>query len=162
MLEQLRASSAWQRIVQNNPDPEGGLGDARPPQDPTPRTDGPTPPPADTRDAPQLTVAELLAQLSAPPAAADPHQSGGTARPAWDMTLTRPATNNYPSAPRASTRLHDQGPEYDLTATLAPLPAPIAPVSVTDVRSCSFQEALPLLARLGEDPSFVTSVKRVG
>ena len=163
LLEQLRASSAWQQIVQNNPEPEPGVGDAHPPPEhPTPRTDGPTPPPADTApDAPQPTVAELLAQLSAPPAAANPHQSGGTARPAWDTSLAPPATNNYPSAPHASARLHDQGPEYDVTATLTPLPAS-PPVPVTDVRSCSFQEALPLLARLGEDPSFVTSVKRVG
>ncbi|TEB35538.1 hypothetical protein FA13DRAFT_1352156 [Coprinellus micaceus] len=156
LLEQLRASSAWQQIVQTNP--EAGVGDARPPpQQPTPRTDGPTPPPADT---PQPTVAELLAQLSAPPAAANPHQSGGTARPAWDTSLARPATNNYRAAPHASTRLPDQGPECDVTATLTPLPAS-APVPITDVRSCSFQEALPLLARLGEDPCFVTSVKRI-
>lgn len=162
LLEQLRASSAWQQIV--NHIPEAGVGQERPqPTSRVPPREQLTPPPsADTADGPHPTVAELLAQLNAPVATTSetaPHRLDGVDSPgawSWDASEARPVTNNYSSAPHASARPHtDQGPDYDASGTIT---SPAAPVPV---RNVNFQEALPLLARLGEDPAFVDTVKRV-
>ncbi|KAJ3535419.1 hypothetical protein NMY22_g6503 [Coprinellus aureogranulatus] len=51
-----------------------------------------------------------------------------------------------------------QPPVDDSPATYSVAPAPTTPVPV---RNVSFQEALPLLARLGQDPAFVDAIKRI-
>lgn len=155
LLEQLQASNVWQQIVS-----EQAQSAAVPVSAPEPE---PAPAPADSEvsDAPShRSVAELLAQLKTP----------GNASPrVWDAPLTRPATNNYPFAPPPSSSLpnsssyhaSDASPDLPL-ASSSPPPGPAAPsVPPLNPRSCTFQEALPLLSRLGADSVFVAAINRL-
>ncbi|KAJ7781671.1 hypothetical protein B0H16DRAFT_1448038 [Mycena metata] len=112
LLDSLRASQAWQSLV-----------NAPPEQSP------PVPTPAASTETPgsSASVAALLSQLNVP----SPH------RPSTSNALHQPPPNPSP-----------------------PTPVP-APYTVTeDVRSLTFQQALPRLAELSDDPAVVATIQK--
>lgn len=165
LLDQLRSSQAWQQAVGTStntttqPQPADIVSSA--PSEPSEGSTNHEPPPvhvgypqasasasASTSFAPPATVASLLSQLSAP--AADP---------------PRDFHHPYPS----STPTFGSAPAYHTPPILHPDPVhassstPAVPSSArkVDLRSCTFQQALPRLAQLAEDADFVAAVSKV-
>jgi len=131
LLDQLRASQAWQQTIANS--------------DTTPSPAHEEPLPTASSSPPSPTVASLLSQLSAP--AVDPPPDASISQTALATPLAHsfklsslPPPDSIPAAP---------------TATTTPVPSS-APRQ--DLRSCTFQQALPHLARLAEDAEFVSAV----
>ncbi|KAJ7265845.1 hypothetical protein B0H12DRAFT_1099760 [Mycena haematopus] len=124
LLDRLRASQAWQNVV-----------NAPPEQQP------PAPAPSSSRSEPtpgSSSVAALLSQLNSTPVAAS--------------TLTAPVSNA-----RAS-----PSPSKDYTfVTRPPPPPPESFAVIEDVRSLTFQQALPRLAQLSDDPAVVSVIHKL-
>ncbi|TCD70468.1 hypothetical protein EIP91_003229 [Steccherinum ochraceum] len=172
LLDQLRSSQAWQQVVGTStsestttpPQPTDTVSSV-----PSEPSEGPTdhePPPvhvgfpqasasasasSSTSFAPPATVASLLSQLSAP--AADPPRDFHHPYPS--------STPTFGSAPayRTPPILHpDPVHASSSTASAAAVPSSARKV---DLRSCTFQQALPRLAQLAEDADFVAAVSKM-
>ncbi|KIJ70402.1 hypothetical protein HYDPIDRAFT_23513 [Hydnomerulius pinastri MD-312] len=154
LLEQLRSSQAWQETVSANPSQSE-------PEQPAP-AQAPVPsPPAEERQpesaevadaAPSTSVASLLSQLRSSEWASIPNNT--------------PSSSQARSALTASRQI-SQPPQ--ITSPFQPDQRPPRPASggtpsstrAQDVRSMSFQQALPLLTQLAGNPEFVASVARL-
>ncbi|KAJ7762815.1 hypothetical protein DFH07DRAFT_404910 [Mycena maculata] len=133
LLDSLRASQAWQNLV-NTPGPE-----------PTPAslsTPIPNPPlsgtETETNPGPSTSVAALLSQLNSAP----------TTRPAEDSRKHAPTPD--PSPNRSLNLKPSQTPSQD--------PPPSVP---EDARGLTFQQALPRLAQLADDPVLVATLGKL-
>lgn len=98
-----------------------------------------------TAAGPSTSVASLLSQLQSAP-------SWGAAGPA-STDVSRPP-------PRA---LVTSRPFPEPLTPLSPEPAPAVALAARpeDLRSCTFQQALPHIAQLANDPGFVAAIKQV-
>lgn len=101
------------------------------------------------------SVASLLSQLQASPTigaiiGSAPAISPHTPPPPPAVVSTIPSSWHPPLVPAEPLRASSTAPS---------LPTPAA--RKQDLRSCTFQQSLPYLARLSEDPGFVESVRRV-
>ncbi|KAJ7367879.1 hypothetical protein DFH08DRAFT_829662 [Mycena albidolilacea] len=128
LLDRLRASQAWQSLVNTPPE-----------QQPTPT------PVASASGGSGIpgssSVAALLSQLNSAPV------------PASAPALTPPTApvSNVPRPPPS--------PSNDYAFITPPPPAP--PAATEDVRSLTFQQALPRLAQLSDDPAVVSTIQRL-
>ncbi|KAJ7477147.1 hypothetical protein B0H11DRAFT_1809359 [Mycena galericulata] len=132
LLDRLRASQAWQNLV-NTPE-------HTPASEPTP-----APP---TAGATTSSVAALLSQLNAAP----PPEPVEDPRRHVSSSNSNPGPNSNPT-PTPNLKL-SQSP-----STSVP-PAPPPPVT-EDVRSLTFQQALPRLAQLTDDPALVAALEKL-
>ncbi|KAJ7672869.1 hypothetical protein B0H17DRAFT_1083665 [Mycena rosella] len=98
----------------------------------------PQPAPSGTETpASSTSVAALLSQLNSAPAPAPPAE-----HPRQVLVAAPPSPTKQPETP--------------------PSPPPPAPYAVTeDVRSLTFQQALPRLAQLSDDPAVVSAIERL-
>ncbi|TFK74447.1 hypothetical protein BDN72DRAFT_55351 [Pluteus cervinus] len=174
LLEQLRSSSAWQdaTTAPTNPAettsslPNAQLVDEFVEHEPTA-----TSTPGQELSAPAntaSTLASLLAQLQqdnstdwvtpTPP----PLRSDYSARTADPRKI--PVANNVPQSTAARPRVPEtsKAPRNESTSTRAVSSTPLGVMETTrDVRALTFQQSLPLLAELGEDPTFVELVTQM-
>jgi len=136
LLDRLRASQAWQNIVNTPPAPEQ--------QQPPASGSGSEPTPGASTST---SVAALLSQLNSVPAPV----------PAPTPTPTQPA------AGPSNARRPAPSPSKDSAfPTPPPPPATSAPYVLTeDVRSLTFQQALPRLAQLSDDPAVVSTIQKL-
>ncbi|KAJ6510244.1 hypothetical protein C8R47DRAFT_1097207 [Mycena vitilis] len=118
LLDRLRATDAWQSIVNTPPTPE------QPPAAPPPSSGSVSTPPSASSST---SVASLLSQL------------------------------NSAQTESANALLPKQKPPPPPSED--PLPAPYA--ITEDVRSLTFQQALPRLAQLSDDPAVATTIARL-
>ncbi|KAJ7179523.1 hypothetical protein C8R46DRAFT_1073987 [Mycena filopes] len=117
LLDSLRASQAWQNLVNTPPEqpsPHPGSGSSQTP-------------------ASSASVAALLSQLNAA----------------------------SPSPPRPSSSNALQHQEHPPQSTTPSTPAPAPPPITEDVRSLTFQQALPRLAQLSDDPAVVSTITKL-
>ncbi|OBZ71840.1 hypothetical protein A0H81_08216 [Grifola frondosa] len=167
LLEQLRSSQAWQESISPEPIPtastastealspaaHAGIQPADSAHDRVlhhrPADSGIRTRTSDSAAVSQATtlsssVASLLSQLQAPPSFTNtafvplvpPAQPSGIGH------VSQPFSSFQPSIPEP-----------------APVPAPLpSSARKQDLRSCSFQQALPHLAQLSEDPDFVAAI----
>lgn len=165
LLEQLRSSQAWQEALHtqpaNAPGPSGAPGATTqsPPvravhsstaanlvKDHEPSAPPSADAPDDPSDAPSLSVASLLSQLqqntSTPAARPLPH----VVTP--QILLANTSIPIVPAPPRHASA----------DAASAPLPSS---ARREDLRSLSFQQALPHLVRFAEDPGFSDAISTV-
>ena len=147
LLEQLRTSQAWQDTIDQAPSQPTNA-DLTPyaANEPGPSSGSPL---ANSEAAPTgSSVAALLSQLQSSPtwSAAVPSP------PTHSPPVCVPTTSAYVSA--VSTSASD--------TSLRRSPSRGLPLAARqDVRSYTFQQALPLLARLSEDPDFVALLSKV-
>lgn len=155
LLEQLRVSQAWQDTIQQAPaDPPEKAKTAEPasttPSDESEHSQS-------TSGEPEATpavssVAALLSQLES--------------STAWPAAVSSPPV---PSAPIYASATHiytASRASASSSSTLPPVTTPSQPTERSsaprqDVRSYTFQQALPYLAQLSEDPNFVASLSQV-
>ena len=152
LLDSLRASTAWQQTIASEASSSHSstphADTATPPVDipavPTPSAADNAAPPTDP--APPVSVASLLSQLQA---TANLAPSGIPSDIVHDT-----------QAPQFSSRhldaYSDPPAHVSRTSTLAP-----SPPGTLDLRKCTFQQALPHIARLSEDRAFVEAVRTV-
>lgn len=146
MLDQLRASQAWQDTL-DQPElvPSTSAGTAlavtnvTPPKDPAPSED------SDPIGS-SSTVASLLSQLQS--------------SPAWSTASPTPPLISDCSSSSSHVVTVSGAPSKQPTLQQPPSPPPSRPGS--DLRSYTFQQALPHLAGLFDDPAFVTALSQVG
>lgn len=135
LLDRLRASQAWQNLV-NTTIPESA----------------PAPAPASTSEPTGETstsVAALLSQLNSRPTrpAEDPRKHVSTPNTSLNQSLNPNPTPTPVLKP-------SQSPSKD-SVTAAP-PPPVA----EDVRALTFQQTLPRLAQLTDDPALVAALEK--
>ncbi|KZT26901.1 hypothetical protein NEOLEDRAFT_1061790 [Neolentinus lepideus HHB14362 ss-1] len=134
LLDQLRTSQAWQDSVAS-----GNRNEAV--QNPLAQV--PVPPSEPPATQPSTTIASLLSQLQAPSS----------------PTFTSPgSTLPEPRDVGTSTGGYYPAPTQDAPVATIRQPSPAPPARKQDVRWLSFQQSLPHLARLGNDPSFALIV----
>ncbi|KAF8211554.1 hypothetical protein K438DRAFT_1807509 [Mycena galopus ATCC 62051] len=121
LLDRLRASQAWQSVV--NPPPETQPAPSSSRSEPTPGSS---------------SVAALLSQLNSAPVPAPP-----STQPVAASSNTRP----LPSPSKDYIR--------------PPPPPPESYALAEDVRSLTFQQALPRLAQLSDDPAVVSTIQKL-
>lgn len=171
LLDQLKTSNAWQNTVQSAASlPLAGASGERPADDFRPgdlggaTTDGPThgqPPQtaAATAAASGLSVASLLSKLQASTSAFSPPGPSTTFRPPTNSSAPSqepPAWANSPG-PSASPPRGQFSPATEDVFINASSPAH----QVEDLRGLTFQQALPYLAQLAQDPSFAKALAKV-
>ncbi|KAH7930045.1 hypothetical protein BV22DRAFT_85863 [Leucogyrophana mollusca] len=147
LLEQLRSSQAWQETVSTEAPPEE--------VPPTPSAPSRLPGEDDT-DRPKATpldptpsVASLLSQLKSSQAWSSIPRTAGPSQ-------ARPPHHVSQSSSDPATRLPER------TKPQVPVSAPATTRSLgRDARSMTFQQALPSLTQMAEDPEFVASIARV-
>ncbi|KAF5388219.1 hypothetical protein D9615_000056 [Tricholomella constricta] len=134
LLDQLRVSQAWQQAVAPTPlEPQESPATVDQELAPVPSSPGPSAIPSAL--ATSTSVAALLSQLQS--------------SPSW------PPSN-------ATISEHNPGnPMPPVTVELASPPTPPRPKKIPDPKSLTFQQALPHLARLGDDPGFVAAITRL-
>ncbi|KAJ6538954.1 hypothetical protein B0H19DRAFT_1176364 [Mycena capillaripes] len=127
LLDRLRASQAWQSLVNTPPTPD---------QPPAPQ---PVPSGSDPSPGSASSVAALLSQLNSAPA------------------VTQPVESSY--APHQIQKLPPSPSKDPLPA---PSPSGSASYAITeDIRSLTFQQALPRLAQLSDDPAVVSMMAKL-
>lgn len=153
LLEQLQSSQAWQAatatapaaIVPTPPPPSANVVATRDERSSASVTEGGRP-----------SVADLLAQLQGRgPALEGPSAVGRRTTSSTPWTPAPPPEIIDLTSPSADV--------VDLTVDDAPVsePAPYPPALAADLRALSYTQALPHLARLGEDQAFVAAVQKV-
>lgn len=133
LLDQLRVSQAWQEIVVSAPTDGKENSDEQP-----------LPSVIAAQPSSSASVASLLSQLQSSPswAAVPP---GAPTKP----------TEPYIGHPTAPASVSNESPP---PLAVAPVPSPKRP---QDPRSYTFQQALPHIAQLADDPGFVAAIKQV-
>lgn len=148
LLERLRSSQAWQQAVSSG----------RPDQAiPEPSTSGiasnvettPSASTSTTGSQPPSTVASLLSQLNATASSHYESHSHHVGPP----FISQDASSYSGAAFQTSA-----DPPQGSSSFNAPLPSSARKL---DLRSCTFQQALPHLARLSGDADFVSAIARV-
>lgn len=159
LLEQLRSSQAWQDATTTPAPapaaPPGGASLAPTGSSAAASAPGPVhaqAPPGTT--APGLTsVAALLSQLQAAAHTPTPPPPHAHARAPPPPPLAAPTPTPWHADGAAPDVI-------DLTDAPTPPPPPAGP-SPRELRDCSFQHALPHIARLADDARFVAAVQKV-
>lgn len=143
LLDQLRVSQAWQDIAAP-PAPELGSSSTNSDEhEPESTTSDPSPPVASTSaSASETSVASLLSQLQASSSPSPP-----------TVPLTNPHKRHAGWSNVPSQQLRDPGPLLPGAALLSP--------RKKDTRAYTFQQALPHIAQLADDPDFVAAIKKV-
>ncbi|KAF7330781.1 hypothetical protein MVEN_02417300 [Mycena venus] len=143
LLDRLRASQAWQDLVNTPPSAPEQQQQTAAPSGSSDATPG---------SSTSSSVAALLSQLNSAPA------------PAPVSVPTRPV----PGPSNASRLQPHLSPsrDYDYASYLpppppVPVPAPAPYVQPEDVRSLTFQQALPRLAQLSDDPAVVSAIQKL-
>ena len=132
LLEQLRSSEAWREVAASASENTPCIVTRIP--DIHPELVAPT--------GLGGSVASLLSQLKAPTPVSPP-------APAPDPPARDVIPNNAESSPASQ-------------LSCQPSRRPISPVqNVSDNRSCTFQQALPLLAQFGDDPGLIDALLKV-
>ncbi|KAG2071918.1 hypothetical protein BDR04DRAFT_1097576 [Suillus decipiens] len=156
LLEQLRSSQAWQQSIVVGADPNG-IAKNPPPTSATPQaTPLPTQPVATTSNVskPSSSVADLLSQLHSsehvqeiPPGPSQPSTSRFTPQQA---SLQVSQVTSHRSTPRPP----EDSVHHSATSTNAFTHG-------QELRTMSFQQALPHLTRLAENADFVTAIAQL-
>ncbi|KAF8450894.1 hypothetical protein L210DRAFT_259955 [Boletus edulis BED1] len=153
ILDQLRASRLWRDTLNSSSSHISSEQHADVRESPSPSTleDVQGESKAQSFDAaPPASVASLLSQLrSSPwtPIAVD-------TPPVSNAPTTHPLSQNIPRP-----KLQDPQPTQSEHRT--PWPVAATPVQDVDIRSLSFQQALPHLTQLASDPQFLAAVSRL-
>lgn len=132
LLEQLRSSQAWQQSIGSGANINGN-----PPPISTPPTTTTTPiqpPPTTTDSKPSSSVADLLSQLNS-------------------------SERKIPSRP--TSRLVTQLPQPPTTPDDLPHKPAASTNAAQDLRTMSFQQALPRITQLAESPDFVAAIAKL-
>ena len=146
LLDQLRASQVWQDTLnsESNTGSEKQAGIRESP--PSMLEDAPGESRARSSDAaPPTSVASLLSQL----------RTSANTPPVSSTRITHQSTRNIPRPSQ------DLPPTESEHRTPRPDVATSSTLAVQDIRSISFQQALPHLTQLASDPEFLTAVSRV-
>lgn len=146
LLDQLRTSQAWQDTLNS---PRIGPEHLRESSATTLEDGQPESRPHSPDSLPPTSVASLLSQLRTSPCNPSPINTP----PVPDVCTAHESSHD---TPRPSQGLPPTPPH----STPRPVSA-AAPAHVQDIRSLSFQQALPHLTRLAVDPSFLSAVSRV-
>ncbi|EIW82463.1 hypothetical protein CONPUDRAFT_136957 [Coniophora puteana RWD-64-598 SS2] len=140
LLEQLRSSEAWQATIANPTQP-------KPPSScsseaPSSATRGQESVSSHSSTSPIPSVASLLSQLTS----TDSRHHASTSAP---FSASADVPSGWPS--------------LDAEASFHPYipPATVDRGSQGDVKTLTFQQALPILTKLGEDPAFILSLKQL-
>lgn len=132
LLDKLRLSQAWQEAVTEPPPP------SRPDvQQPSSSSSSNPSSTATATASPSTSVASLLSQLQSSPSFS------------WPPRPTDHAVNSIPTNPTpiaTNNRLGDARSSHG---------------KVADIKHVTYQQSLPLLAQLSEDPKFVASITEV-
>jgi hypothetical protein len=135
LLDQLRVSQAWKEIAAP-PAPEIGSSSGDPEEGGASPVNPVFPPSAST----STSVASLLSQLQASPSLTPP-------------TSTRNRDDGRSVTP--SPQFYDPSPSQAAAAAVLPSPRK------KDTRAYTFQQALPHIVQLANDPGFVAAVRQV-
>jgi len=144
LLEQLKSSAAWQELETSN----------------SPNT-APNLPPLATVSS--INTDEQPRQVNSERADISSSPSTG-ASVASLLSQLQPFTGNTSAThtTKAPRPFEDDAINSSLTPFFEPIPGPSNILSSKeDIRGLTFRESLPLLSELADDPSFVTSIKKV-
>jgi hypothetical protein len=151
LLDQLRASQAWQ---------ESNTG-----VNATQADENPSVPSQDSPRDPSQHVPELLADLESPPAVSShissllsqlqPGASASSSLLSEDLPKAHAHRRAHQAVPSSPPKIVDSG--YNFNSTIHRPP----PTQKKSLRTLPFIQALPVVAKLAEDPKFMESLEKV-